>query len=237
MVPQGASRLGPGLEAGKENYSRNAIRTLGYYQDPSWGNAVTDFLSKRARSERMSRIRSKNTKPENFLRRTLRNNGVSLRSHSKKLPGHPDLVLVPLRTAIFVHGCFWHGHSCSIYKPPSSNSQFWRMKIEGNRDRDKRAKCLLRSLGWTVIIVWECSLSTKEARAQCVGAVLAMLTLAGRSHSKPFFGDIRRRFARVNGRFFRVRLVDQAGYACSRNESADAPNVRTIATTPSSEPL
>ena len=152
----------------------------------------------------MSKIRSKNTQPENLLRLALRSRGIPFQSHSKKLPGHPDFVLVRLRTAIFVNGCFWHGHSCSIYKPPSSNSQFWSKKIIGNRNRDKRSKALLRSLGWTVIIVWECSLSTKVNRTRSVKAVLSMLTLARRSRSSPFLGDLTRRFVRVNGRFFRV---------------------------------
>jgi len=110
------------------------------------------------RSNLMSRVRSKNTAPELITRKMLHSLGYRFRLHKKDLPGSPDIVLPRYRTVIFIHGCFWHGHSCSKGKIPSSNSQFWREKIESNIKRDKQREGSLESLGWKVITIWECEI-------------------------------------------------------------------------------
>ena len=111
----------------------------------------------------MSRIRGKNTTPELKLRKTLHSLGYRYRVNVRKLPGSPDIVLSKYRTCIFVNGCFWHGHKdCRYATRPKTNAEFWRTKIENNRERDLRDYTFLESLGWRVIVVWECEL--KKAR-------------------------------------------------------------------------
>lgn len=111
------------------------------------------------RSRCMSHIRSKDTKPEMLVRRYLFSRGLRYRLHVRKLPGSPDIVLPKYRTAIFINGCFWHGHEgCKLYKPPKSNREFWSAKIERNRERDRLTTAQLQALGWKVIRVWECRL-------------------------------------------------------------------------------
>ena len=107
----------------------------------------------------MSRIRGKNTTPELKLRKTLHKLGYRYRVNVRKLPGSPDIVLAKYRTCIFVNGCFWHGHKdCRYATRPKTNAEFWRTKIENNRERDLRDYTFLESLGWRVIVVWECEL-------------------------------------------------------------------------------
>ena len=126
-----------------------------------------DILTPAQRSERMARIRSSNTAPELSLRKQLHALGLRYRLGGAGLPGKPDLVLPRYRTAIFVHGCFWHRHSgCSIATTPKSRTQFWLQKFERNTDRDRRVTQELKDLGWLVLIAWECELnSTARARA------------------------------------------------------------------------
>lgn len=119
---------------------------------------MTDRVSQELRSRMMSAVRGKNTFPELFVRRKLHARGFRYRLHVKNLPGNPDIVLPRYRTVVFVHGCFWHGHSCSRGKRPSSNTKFWNTKIDANIQRDKRNQRRLRSTGWESIIVWECRL-------------------------------------------------------------------------------
>lgn len=117
----------------------------------------TDVFTPKKRSEIMSRVRSKNTKPELFVRSLLYAMGYRFRLHRKDLPGNPDIVLPKYRTAIFVHGCFWHRHSgCPRATLPKRNAEFWRKKLEGNVERDKRAQQELRQLGWDVLVLWQC---------------------------------------------------------------------------------
>lgn len=104
----------------------------------------------------MSGIRGKNTKPEIVLRKLLHARGFRFRLHTA-LPGRPDLVFQKWNAVIFVHGCFWHRHECSIFKWPSSRHRFWRTKINGNADRDQRNIQKLLETGWRVAIVWECA--------------------------------------------------------------------------------
>ena len=107
----------------------------------------------------MSRIRGKNTTPELKLRKTLHKLGYRYRVNVRKLPGSPDIVLTKYRTCIFVNGCFWHGHKdCRYATRPKTNAEFWRTKIENNCERDLRDYTFLESLGWRVIVVWECEL-------------------------------------------------------------------------------
>ena len=109
----------------------------------------------------MSGIGGKNTKPELVVRKLLHESGLRFRLHRKDLPGRPDIVLPKYKFAIFVNGCFWHGHQCSLFKMPASNTEFWKEKIEGNVKRDSNRIKQLRDLGWRVGVIWECSLRGK----------------------------------------------------------------------------
>ena len=114
----------------------------------------------------MSRIRSKDTKPEIMVRRYLHAHGYRYRINVKRLPGTPDIVLRKYRTAIFINGCFWHGHEgCKYFIIPKSNTPFWEKKIERNRQRDIEKRIQLRRLGWHTIIIWECQLRPKNRNA------------------------------------------------------------------------
>lgn len=116
-----------------------------------------DTVSKKKRSEIMSKIRSKDTKPEKFVRSLFHSLGYRFRLHRKDLPGKPDLVFPKYRAVIFVHGCFWHFHEgCRDGRYPSSNSEFWKNKLDKTRERDKRAIKQLEADGWKVLVVWEC---------------------------------------------------------------------------------
>jgi DNA mismatch endonuclease (patch repair protein) len=108
------------------------------------------------RSWTMSRIRSKNTKPEIAVRKAAHALGLRFRLHRRDLPGTPDLVLAGRRTAIFVHGCFWHRHGCGRATPPTSNIEYWTAKFERNVQRDARNAAELRKLGWRCVRIWEC---------------------------------------------------------------------------------
>ena len=120
---------------------------------------MIDRLSPYQRHKCMSHIRSKNTKPEVNLRKELFMLGYRYRINKKGLPGSPDIVLAKYRSCIFVNGCFWHGHKdCCYATRPKTNAEFWRTKIENNRERDLRDYTFLESLGWRVIVVWECEL-------------------------------------------------------------------------------
>lgn len=105
----------------------------------------------------MSGIRGKNTKPEIFLRKALHAEGFRFRIHAS-LPGKPDMVFPKREAVLFVHGCFWHGHGCHLFKWPSSRHEFWQTKIAGNVERDKRNLEKLCALGWRTGIVWECAI-------------------------------------------------------------------------------
>ena len=119
---------------------------------------MADNHSKEVRSRNMSRIRSTDNKPEEIVRKFLFSQGFRYRKNDKKLPGKPDIVLPKYRTVIFVNGCFWHKHDCPRFVWPSSNQDYWRPKILGNVERDKKNTGQLRSQGWNVIVVWECEL-------------------------------------------------------------------------------
>lgn len=118
---------------------------------------MADNLSKKRRSWNMSRVRSKDTKPELLVRSILHRNGFRFRLHKKELPGKPDIVLSKYRTIIFVHGCFWHQHkNCPDATVPKTRTDFWLHKFSQNMERDRKVQAALRKLGWNIIIVWEC---------------------------------------------------------------------------------
>lgn len=135
---------------------------------------MTDVHTSAQRSANMSAIRSRNTKPELLVRRMLFAQGFRYRLHVKKLPGAPDLVLTKYRTAIFVHGCFWHGHNCHLFRMPQTRREFWETKIGQNIKRDANVFAQLRQLGWRVLVVWECGLKgrrrlSEEQLVQLIG--------------------------------------------------------------------
>jgi DNA mismatch endonuclease (patch repair protein) len=127
-----------------------------------------DVFTPEKRSEVMSRIRSRDTKPEIMLRSMLHRYGYRFTVQgpkNKHLPGKPDLVLPKRRTVIFVHGCFWHGHKhCPHFRLPKSRRAWWKRKIEGNRARDLRNETAVREQGWHVVTIWECALKSASAR-------------------------------------------------------------------------
>ena len=115
------------------------------------------------RSRNMSAIKSKNTKPEIAVRKVLHSMGYRFRLHSKNLPGSPDIVLPKYKTVIFVHGCFWHRHeNCKYASTPKTRKEFWNKKFNDNILRDKKNLEILSSLGWKIIIIWECEIRNKK---------------------------------------------------------------------------
>src|SRR5882757_8710418 len=120
---------------------------------------MADVHSKETRSYNMSRIRSKDTKPEMLVRKFLHKNGFRYRLHVKDMPGKPDIVLPKYKTVIFVHGCFWHGHKgCKYYVVPKTRTEWWLNKIGTNKINDSKAIKALKKEGWKVIEIWECDL-------------------------------------------------------------------------------
>jgi len=110
----------------------------------------------------MRAIKSKNTRPEMILRSGLHRRGLRFRIHPKELPGKPDLVFPRFGAVIFVHGCFWHGHNCPLFKIPATREDFWMSKISANQTRDSRDAAALSKLGWRVATVWECALKGRR---------------------------------------------------------------------------
>lgn len=117
-----------------------------------------DIKSKQKRSINMSHIKSKNTSLELKVRKKLFADGFRYRVNVKSLPGTPDIVLPKYRTVIFVNGCFWHYHQCKLSTVPKSHTEFWQKKLNTNVENDKKNYAKLRSLGWHIIILWECEL-------------------------------------------------------------------------------
>ncbi|MCG7349443.1 very short patch repair endonuclease [Sphingomonas sp. ACRSK] len=123
---------------------------------------MVDTLTPAERSERMSRIRSRDTSPEVALRKALHALGFRFRLDNRKLPGKPDIVLPRYKAAIFVHGCFWHRHEgCKVATTPKSNTQFWIDKFARNVSRDARVIGELQAMGWRVLVAWECELGPR----------------------------------------------------------------------------
>lgn len=121
-----------------------------------------DIWSKKKRSEVMSKIRSKDTKPEKLVRSLLHSMGYRFRLHVRELPGKPDIVLKKYNAIIFVHGCFWHFHEdCNEGRIPNTRTEYWAEKLLGNRARDEKHISDLKSMGWRVMRVWECEIEKK----------------------------------------------------------------------------
>ena len=122
-----------------------------------------DVFSKGKRSQIMSRISGKNTKPEIIVRSLLHRMGYRFRLHDKNMPGKPDIILPKHKKVIFVHGCFWHGHrDCPRSKRPSTNVEFWNKKIDGNIERDNKNIKSLENLGWKTLILWTCEIKNQD---------------------------------------------------------------------------
>lgn len=115
-------------------------------------------MSPEQRRLNMSRVRGKDTSPEMIVRRGLHARGLRYRLHVRELPGRPDLVFPRYKTAMFIHGCFWHKHTCEFFSLPKTRPEFWAKKLEDNVARDRRAISALHEDGWRVAVIWECSL-------------------------------------------------------------------------------
>ncbi|WP_083415253.1 very short patch repair endonuclease [Massilia timonae] len=115
-------------------------------------------MNPEARSALMARIGSKNTKPELIVRKLVYSMGYRYRLHKKDLPGRPDIVFAARKKLIFIHGCFWHAHSCKRGFKPKTNVEFWNAKLQRNIERDQETLSKLKSLGWQSLVIWECEI-------------------------------------------------------------------------------
>lgn len=131
-----------------------------------------DRLDPATRSRLMQKVRGKDTGPEHSVRKTAHAAGFRFRLHRKDLPGKPDLVFPRWRAAIFVHGCFWHGHECAKGRPPKSRPEYWLPKIEANRERDARKLRELEALGWRVLTIWQCEIGKGNIHRDRIAAFL-----------------------------------------------------------------
>ncbi|HHW4679650.1 MAG TPA: very short patch repair endonuclease [Xylella sp.] len=134
---------------------------------------MVDVVDSATRSRMMSGIRGRNTRPEILIRSLLHRHGFRFRLHVRDLPGKPDIVLPRYHAVVFVHGCFWHGHDCPLFKWPATRPGFWRDKIGRNQTNDNRAKEALLADGWRVGIVWECALRGAAKNIEGVAQGLA----------------------------------------------------------------
>ncbi|MDO9063743.1 MAG: very short patch repair endonuclease [Sulfuricella sp.] len=123
---------------------------------------MADVVDSATRSRMMSGIRGRNTKPEILIRSLLHRQGFRFRLHVHNLPGKPDIAFPRYHAVIFVHGCFWHGHDCPLFKWPNTRPEFWREKIGRNQANDYRTRAALIAAGWRVGVVWECAIRGAE---------------------------------------------------------------------------
>jgi len=138
---------------------------------------MTDIVSPATRSRMMAGIKGKDTKPELLVRKALHARGFRYKLHDKNLPGKPDLVFPKYKAVIQINGCFWHKHDCHIFKWPKSKQEFWRNKILGNVERDKRKLAEIEGMGWRVLTVWECCFKgkTKPPFEECIETIVTWL--------------------------------------------------------------
>ena len=134
---------------------------------------MADVVDSTTRSRMMSGIRGRNTKPEILIRSLLHRHGFRFRLHVRDLPGKPDIVLPRYHAVIFVHGCFWHGHDCPLFKWPGTRPDFWRNKIGRNQANDQKVREALLASGWRVGIVWECAIRGASKNIEAVAQSLA----------------------------------------------------------------
>lgn len=131
------------------------------------------FATTRSTSERMRKVRQQDTAPEMIVRRALHRMGYRFRLHRRDLPGHPDVVLPKYKSAIFVHGCFWHGHpNCRRAIRPASNTDYWNRRLDRNIERDQKTIADLEQAGWRVLVAWECEIKSQAAAEQLLRAFL-----------------------------------------------------------------
>lgn len=128
---------------------------------------MADSLTTEQRSERMRRVKQRDTSLEVLVRKELHRRGLRYRLGGCGLPGRPDLVFPRHRAVIFVHGCFWHAHECRLGRRPASNAGFWEQKAVANKERDARKEAELRALGWRVFVVWQCEISGAGLTSRC----------------------------------------------------------------------
>lgn len=133
---------------------------------------MADIFDKETRSALMARIQGRNTRPEVRLRRMLFAMGYRFRLHAADLPGRPDVVFTKRKAAIFMHGCFWHGHTCPAGRIPRTRREFWERKLAANRERDARQVRVLEEAGWRVLVIWECELRKPEGMPQRLASFL-----------------------------------------------------------------
>ena len=149
---------------------------------------MADILTPAERSRRMAGVRQSGTAPELALRRALHVLGLRFRVNARQLPGRPDIVLPMFGVALFVHGCFWHGHRCPAGRLPATNREYWLEKLAANRQRDRRKSTALRKLGWRVWVAWECELktpSTAEQTAKRLAARIHRIQTGARNTQRP----------------------------------------------------
>ncbi len=133
---------------------------------------MSDVHDKATRSYNMSRIKNKNTKPEILVRQFLFANGFRYKLNDKQLPGKPDIVLLKYKTAIFVNGCFWHGHeNCKYFRLPVTRMDWWKEKIERNKENDLKKQTILKDYGFKVIVIWECEIKNKSIYTTLIDAI------------------------------------------------------------------
>jgi len=133
---------------------------------------MVDHLTAERRSALMARVRGKNTSPEMIVRRIVHGAGYRYRLHRRDLPGRPDIVFGPRRKVIFVHGCFWHQHSCSKAKRPTTNVELWNEKLDRNVTRDRKIIEQLQEAGWQSLVIWECETADAGALLRRIIAFL-----------------------------------------------------------------
>jgi DNA mismatch endonuclease (patch repair protein) len=148
---------------------------------------MADIVSRETRSRMMAGIRGKNTKPEILIRKALSARGFRYRLHGRKLPGHPDLVFARRKAVIFVNGCFWHRHECTLFKWPGTRREFWQTKLARNAEKDAEVLADLAERGWRVLVVWECALRgrTRLGEGEAISAIADWL------NSEQPLGEIR----------------------------------------------
>lgn len=146
---------------------------------------MVDVVDSATRSRMMAGIRGRNTKPEILVRSLLHRQGFRFRLHGSDLPGKPDIVFPRLRAVIFVHGCFWHGHDCPLFKWPATRPEFWRAKIGRNQANDGKSVDSLLAAGWRVGVIWECSIRGRDCDLEGVAfRVSDWLRSTGKFHEE-----------------------------------------------------
>lgn len=141
---------------------------------------MVDVVDVATRSRMMSGIQGKNTSPEMLIRKALHARGFRFRIHAKHLPGKPDLLLPKYKAAVFIHGCFWHGHACRYFKIPQTRPEFWLDKIGKNQTRDGLQENALKTMGWRVLVVWECAVrSMKKEKSPVLVDLMASWLING----------------------------------------------------------